>query len=250
MTTSFKTVFIVDNDAPWQEAVKCDLAKHGIHAMPITPSSDIVQLAKNSQPQLIVINAHIKSYQGYHILQALKEDQTTNMLPILLLTKPNNDVDLLAGKGYGATHIIEKPTHHIDLCQHIKQLLAHNAIRILIADDDDIVRDLLTHKLKQQGYRTITTSSGKTVLDLSEHFAPHLLLIDRVMPGIDGDMVVKRLKNQTHTAHIPIIFLSAQNREIDKQDAKKLGVSDYITKPFNIEELLLRIEHVLQPIIE
>jgi len=114
---------------------------------------------------------------------------------------------------------------------------------ILIVDDVDANILLLKLLISKAGYKTLSASNGKDALDIIIKESPDLILLDIMMPIMDGHEVAKRLKVIPDKSKIPIIFLSALNSTEDIVQGFKLGAADYVTKPFNKDELLIRINH-------
>jgi two-component system alkaline phosphatase synthesis response regulator PhoP len=118
--------------------------------------------------------------------------------------------------------------------------------KILIVDDEkDIVR-VIDYNLKKEGFRTISCYDGEKALDLTAKEHPDLIILDLMLPGMDGLEVCKELKKETKTALIPIIMLTAKAQESDKVVGLELGADDYVTKPFSPRELIARIKAVLR----
>jgi diguanylate cyclase (GGDEF)-like protein len=120
---------------------------------------------------------------------------------------------------------------------------AHN---ILIVDDQPTNLQLLTQILTAKGYRVRVAPDGKLALDSVRINQPDLILLDINMPGIDGYGVCEQLKSEPHSRDIPIIFISSLDEPWDKQRAFDLGGNDYITKPFEMMEVIARIKHQLE----
>jgi two-component system response regulator VicR len=110
---------------------------------------------------------------------------------------------------------------------------------ILIVDDEKPIMDILVYNLKKEGYETLEASDGITAVNLALEKKPNLILLDIMLPGMDGLTVCKKIRN---TLNIPIIMLSAKDEEIDKILGLELGADDYITKPFSVRELMARIK--------
>lgn len=117
--------------------------------------------------------------------------------------------------------------------------------RVLIADDDPLLRDLLTHKLTAAGYTVIAAEDGRQALDQCHQQRPDLVVLDGMMPITDGFEVLRRLKSNPDTAGLPVIMLTALRREEDIVGALKLGAADYLVKPFIPDELVARIGRLL-----
>jgi two-component system alkaline phosphatase synthesis response regulator PhoP len=122
--------------------------------------------------------------------------------------------------------------------------------KILIVEDDKDIIKMLEYNLNKEGYKVIAAHDGEDALDLAERQHPDLILLDLMLPGMDGLEVCKTLKNQSQASAIPIIMLTAKSQESDKVVGLELGADDYITKPFSPRELIARIKAVLRRVTE
>ena len=118
--------------------------------------------------------------------------------------------------------------------------------KILVIEDDRFTRDLLREELHELGYHTTFLENGKDAVSTAHDKAPDLILLDVMMPGLDGYAVCEALRQDTRTTHIPIIFITAKDTNQDMIRGLTLGANDYILKPFNIEILAARIETQLR----
>lgn len=114
---------------------------------------------------------------------------------------------------------------------------------ILIVDDEQKIVDLLVHNLTREGYNTIEANDGQTAIDLAISQRPDLILLDVMIPRVDGLTVCKKIKNYYN---VPILMVSAKDDELDKIVGLEIGADDYITKPFHIKELVARVKVVLK----
>lgn len=121
--------------------------------------------------------------------------------------------------------------------------MANLSDKILIVDDDDNISEILNMYLKSSGYTTKIAENGKTAQSIFEEFNPNLVLLDVMIPGIDGINVLKWIRKQSE---IPVIMLTAKGDTFDKVLALELGADDYIVKPFEPKELLARVKAVLR----
>lgn len=117
---------------------------------------------------------------------------------------------------------------------------------ILIVEDDLDLAEMLNAYFRVQGYEVLTAAWGEDAVRLAVEHAPHVILLDIRLPDIDGYEVCRRVRNQRRTEAIPIIFLTERRDRIDKLQGLELGVVDYITKPFDIQELRLRVRNALR----
>lgn len=116
-------------------------------------------------------------------------------------------------------------------------------IRIFFADDEVEIRELLEKYLSREGYQVDTVSDGEKAVELFKEREYNLLILDIMLPGIDGIEVCKYIRDR---ANIPIIMLTAKDSEIDRVLGLRIGADDYITKPFSIEELIARVKAQLR----
>ena len=119
-------------------------------------------------------------------------------------------------------------------------------MKILIVDDEKDIVDLVAYNLEKEGYETLKALDGEKALQLVRTKTPDLVVLDLMLPGIQGLEVCKRIRKVPETAAIPIIMLTAKGEEIDKVLGLEVGADDYITKPFSVKELLARVKAVLR----
>ena len=117
---------------------------------------------------------------------------------------------------------------------------------ILAVDDEVHILELISFNLKAAGYHVVTALTGEEALKRCEVERPSLVLLDIMLPGIDGLEVCRRLKGDRATSNIPIIMLTARGDEVDKILGLELGADDYITKPFSVRELAARVKSLLR----
>jgi two-component system, OmpR family, alkaline phosphatase synthesis response regulator PhoP len=118
--------------------------------------------------------------------------------------------------------------------------------KILIVDDEKDIIKMLDYNLKKEGFRVVAADDGEEALDMAHKEHPDLILLDLMLPGMDGLEVCKGLKKESKTALIPIIMLTAKSQESDKVVGLELGADDYVTKPFSPRELIARVKAVLR----
>lgn len=114
--------------------------------------------------------------------------------------------------------------------------------RVLVVEDEKNIRELIRFNLEKNGYKVGTADNGLDGLSMAESAEFDLVLLDIMLPGMDGLDVCKKIRNGEKTPNIPIIMLTAKNEEIDKVLGLELGADDYIAKPFGIKELIARIK--------
>ncbi|HTI13047.1 MAG TPA: response regulator transcription factor [Dictyobacter sp.] len=117
---------------------------------------------------------------------------------------------------------------------------------ILVVDDESVLLDTIGYNLEQSGYRVVTAADGVSALDAARREDPDLIVLDIMLPGMDGLEVCRQLRREDRTATTPIIMLTAKGDEIDKVVGLEVGADDYVTKPFGRRELLARVRALLR----
>ena len=117
--------------------------------------------------------------------------------------------------------------------------------QVLIADDDPLLREILQHKLSAAGYAVRSVEDGRAALEQVQAERPDILVLDAMMPVMDGFEALRRFKQDPRLADVAIIMLTALKREADIVSALKLGAADYVAKPFNPDELVARLDRLM-----
>jgi two-component system, OmpR family, response regulator len=119
-----------------------------------------------------------------------------------------------------------------------------DAVRVLVVDDEPAIADLVGTALRYEGFDVVTAGNGRDVLTMVESFRPELIVLDIMLPDLDGFEVQRRLADRGR--RIPVLFLTARDATEDKVRGLTIGGDDYVTKPFSLEELIARIRAVLR----
>ncbi|MBI4830102.1 MAG: response regulator [Candidatus Lindowbacteria bacterium] len=117
---------------------------------------------------------------------------------------------------------------------------------VLVVDDEEDILELVEYNLAKNGFNVTCVATGEDALDLARTRLPELIVLDLMLPGVEGLEVCRRLKNDPKTQHIPIVMLTAKGEEPDIVTGLELGADDYITKPFSPRVLVARVRAVLR----
>ncbi|HET6866333.1 MAG TPA: response regulator [Solirubrobacteraceae bacterium] len=122
---------------------------------------------------------------------------------------------------------------------------ADGAPTILVADDEEDLRELVTYRLSRSGYQVIGAGDGQEALELAAARTPDLMVLDVMMPKLDGYELTRRVRAEAALRSIPVILLTARSQESDIDRGFEVGADDYLKKPFNPDELVARVRAVL-----
>jgi DNA-binding response OmpR family regulator len=120
------------------------------------------------------------------------------------------------------------------------------ARKILVVDDEAVLVETIAYNLEQAGYHVITAANGSSALEAVRRERPDLIILDLMLPEIDGLEICRQIRRENETAGTPILMLSAKGEEIDKVVGLEVGADDYVTKPFGRRELLARVRALLR----
>jgi DNA-binding response OmpR family regulator len=118
--------------------------------------------------------------------------------------------------------------------------------RILLVDDEPSIQKMLTHALEREGFQVHAVGDGEAALEAIGTYEPHLIILDIMLPKIDGTEVIRRVRSQSD---VPVIMLTAKDDEIDRVVGLELGADDYVTKPFAVRELVARVRAIMRRVL-
>lgn len=127
-----------------------------------------------------------------------------------------------------------------------KIMNTEESARLLVVDDEEDTTDLLSYQLESAGFAVRAVNEPRKVLDTVREYQPDLMLLDIMMPGLSGIQILNTIKNDSDIRRLPVIFLTAKGDTEDRIRGFETGVDDYIAKPFNTKELVLRVRAVLK----
>jgi DNA-binding response OmpR family regulator len=134
----------------------------------------------------------------------------------------------------------------IDNLKSSAQKAENDMVKVLVVEDEEVLVNNLADKLKAEGFTVVTARDGEAGLEKIRGEHPDLIVLDIMLPGLDGLSICRMVRHDTSTAHIPIIMLTARGTEVDKIVGLESGADDYIVKPFGLGEFLARVRAVLR----
>jgi DNA-binding response OmpR family regulator/HPt (histidine-containing phosphotransfer) domain-containing protein len=197
-----------------------------------------LRLARERAPRLILLDDTMPNMTGLQALAGLRASGVD--VPVIMITAKSRATDVVGALAAGASDYIVKPFKPEELAAKVRELLRRSGKTVLIADDDPAIRDLLSYKFRLAGLAVLAAADGEEAFRLATEYRPQLAILDRMMPGLDGIAVLQKLRENPETKGIPVMFLTALRQEKDILEGFRIGVSDYVIKPFLPEEVLAR----------
>jgi PAS domain S-box-containing protein len=246
-TPTGKLVLVVDDDRYSSYILKGALmaAGHKVHV--VHDADEALTWARDKKPDLITVDVVMPGIDGLALLEILKHDPDTKKIPVAVVSGVAERERAVAA---GADAFLRKPVDVDKLREITARLIAERGrgsqVRILVVDDDPAIRMICREVLEAAGYVVREAADGRHAVDEARHYRPDLVLLDVMMPDMDGFAAAKKLRSEPSGAMTPIIFVSARGQTADKVRAFKLGADDYLVKPFDAAELVARVEKALE----
>jgi PAS domain S-box-containing protein len=237
-----KAILVVDDEANIRRFLKHELTNSGYRVLEASGGKEAIDLAREHHPDLITLDIMMRDISGLDVTAVLKNDPDTKDIPILVVSVVEEKE-----KAYklGANDFVTKPFTIKVLTDKINRLLQDAQKTILVVDDDKSLVKSLKYRLEKRGFFIYAAHDGKEALEMVKGHHPDLVLLDIVMPEMDGYEVMKALKRKPNTAQIPIVVMTGVENVEGKVQALSVGATEYLHKSSGFDQLLKTIEGIL-----
>ncbi len=250
-TTGKRKILLCDDDRHAAYVIKGTLVGSGHRVRVARDPDEALAIAREDKPDLVVLDlmggpGDGAASPGMTLLEILKHDPETRHTPVMVVSRTTRRERATAA---GADACLDKPLDLAAFQTTAARLLSERGQRrqkILVVDDDPGIRMICREVLETEGFVVRDAADGESALAEAKRFRPDLLLLDVMMPDVDGFQTATRFRADRAAALTPIIFVSARGQTSDKVRAFKLGADDYLVKPFDSAELLARVEKALE----
>jgi PAS domain S-box-containing protein len=230
-------VLVIDDDPQAQDLLKRALEGEGYTVIAASSGEQGLELARRLKPSLITLDIMMPDMDGWAVLRALKADPELQEIPVIMISIVGDEQ---LGYTLGAVQSLTKPVDRQALLQTVRQYASPSGGgRVLIVEDDESTRSLLSRALSDAGWEAAEAENGAVALDLVSEKKPDLILLDLMMPVMDGFEFVFALRQQKENRTIPIIVVTA--KDLTEEDRQRLvgGVEHIIDKGAYTQEELL-----------
>jgi CheY-like chemotaxis protein len=249
------TILIVDDNDMNRDLLARRLSQAYYDVVDVGSGKEALDIAKNRKIDLVLLDILMPDMDGYQVLERLKENPKTRMIPVIMLTAVHEMDSVVRCFELGADDYLTKPYNipfvrsRIASCLRGKANISSNedtsSARILVVDDNNVNRDILQRRLEREGYIVDTAENGRRALEEIDHQDYDLILLDILMPEMDGYDVLRSLKSSDKHKDIPVIMLTAVHESDSVRSCIDMGAADYLLKPYNTMLLKARIASVL-----
>ena len=234
-------ILIINDDEALTNAIQTKLQINGYTAIAAYNGAEGLEKVESERPNLILLDMTMPKKNGFEVLEALRTNNELKTIPVIIISNSGEVIEIEKAKILGVKdYLIEADFSPDDVLNKIQNVLGpgdakkkteeSNGIKILLVEDEHFLRDILAQKLSDVGYKVIQAIDGESALRLIGDEKPDLILLDLILPGIDGFTVLEQKSKEPDLANIPVIILSnlGQKEEIDRGLA--LGAKDFIIK--------------------
>jgi signal transduction histidine kinase/DNA-binding response OmpR family regulator len=237
-------VLLVDQDRHRALLLKGVLMAAGDEVTVVEDVDAALAVARRGTIEVVVVSAAMS--EALALLAILEHDPDTRKLAVVALGEPGQAAELLAASADEVVELPVVPAVLCDACHRLRDALGRQAPRVMIVDDDAGIRAICREVLEQAGYQVREVARPELAVAEGRRFRPDLVLLDVMMPGIDGFRAAEALRQDGAIGMAPIIFLSAKGDTADKVRAFRSGAEDYMVKPFDAAELVARVGKALE----
>jgi DNA-binding response OmpR family regulator len=206
-------VLIIEDDPASAELLERQMARGGFRTKVASTGKEALAMAHDLKPDAITLDVLLPDTDGWEILKRLKGNQATNEIPLILVSVVDNPE---LGAALGADDYFVKPVDAKELVKRLrsfdfKNKVGHRKTCVLVVDDEAANREWLKHVLEPAGYKVILAKGGREGIDLARSRQPDLVMLDLLMPDVDGFDVVEALGKHSATNAIPIMIVTAKH---------------------------------------
>ena len=220
-------VLCIDDDPVSLDLLGRFLGREGYGFVGCRNPADGLAAARELRPDVITLDVMMPDMDGWHVLDALQEDPVTREIPVVMLTMVG---DRQLGFARGASDFLSKPIRRQALLDTMARYGGPEVRSVLIVDDEENVRDLLARTLKGAGIESRVAVDGNDAIDKLEESIPDLVLLDIMMPGMDGFAVVDAMRGREEWKDVPVIVLTAKDLTLDERARLYEGVDRVLSK--------------------
>lgn len=252
-STATAKILIIEDEAVLGEILCKKLAAVGYQTRLTRDGVEGLKMIREWQPDVVLLDIVMPKMDGYQVLETMQKDGLGKNTAIIIISNSGQPVELERALNLGACDYLIKAKFSPDeIITKIRRHLrdgkgrlgrAGGSKKILMVEDDKLLRDLANKKLRLAGYAVTLASDGTEALTLARREHPHLILLDIILPGVDGFEILRTLKTDPQLKDIPVIMLSNLGQESDIKRGLSLGAADYLVKAhFTLGEIIEKIK--------
>jgi len=261
-----KKILIVEDEDALASILSAKFRLEGFAVLIADNGADGLRKIKEWRPDVILLDIVMPKMNGYEVLENLQKNN--NKIPVIIISNSGQDIELEKVKKMGAAdYIIKTQIEPGEVAQKVNKLLNISAAKtlkktspggqaeansggakVLLVEDDSFLRDICRKKLIKEGFNVEVAVDGEEALKKVENFMPEIVLLDIILPAMDGFEVLKKIRSHKNRLikNVPVIILTNLGQEEDNRKALALGANDYLVKAhFTMEEIVKKVKDKL-----
>jgi len=231
-----KTILIIDDDPKVCNTIAGYLAQEGYYTLTAESGEEGLELAKLHHPFAITLDMIMPKPDGWEVLQLLKKTPETADIPVIIVSISD---DKNTGFAFGAIGYINKPFNKNDLIAEIYKVHKMLPYSVMVVDDNRIDRENMAGILEQENIKTVAADSGQKCMELIKKSVPDILVLDLIMPVMDGFEVLDKLRKSPQTSDLPVIVVTAKDLSQEDKEKLRANVSSILAKSDTTSSALL-----------
>ncbi len=215
------TVLCIDDDASFHELLRRTLGREGLRVVGARSGREGLKLARERTPDVITLDVMMPGMDGWAVLTELKADPSLSAIPVVMLTMVD---DRSIGYALGAADYLTKPLDRDRLLAVLGRYRCESPpCPVLVVEDDDATREMIRRTLEKSGWRVVEAENGRVALGRLEAGVPDLVLLDLMMPEMDGFELLERMRDRVEWRAVPVVVVTA--KELTEEDRRRLNGS-------------------------
>lgn len=264
-------IVLVEDEEVLLEVLEGKLKKEGYEVFSAKDGQAGLDLIRAIQPDLVLLDIIMPRMDGMEVLTHMHDDAVLSKIPVIIISNSGQAVEIEKATALGAKDYLVKaefdPQEVLDKMKALLHAMGKGQeapapegaaatrgatavdpsdFRVLLVEDDSFLRDLISQKMKKEGFTVIEAIDGEESLKKAAVENPHIILLDLILPGADGFEVLRKLRAEPVTGTVPIIVLSNLGQKEDVEKGIRLGATDYLVKAHNTPgEIIDKIKTIL-----
>ncbi|OGD31455.1 hypothetical protein A3C91_04155 [Candidatus Azambacteria bacterium RIFCSPHIGHO2_02_FULL_52_12] len=261
-------IALIEDEEVLSSVLENKLKKEGFEVFTAMDGEAGLALITAIRPDLILLDILMPKMDGFGVLTHLSQDKELAKIPVIIISNSGQPVeidkalalgvkDYLVKAEFDPQEVLDKIKKQLHMPSAPSEAVAQTpeekakridvkAFRILLVEDDNFLRDLIYHKMTKEGFTVEQGLDGEDGLKKAIESKPHLILLDLILPGIDGFEVLKKIREEETIKQVPVIILSNLGQKDDIEKGMKLGATDYLIKAHNTPgEIIEKVRGVL-----
>lgn len=264
------TILVIEDEKTLMHLVTSKLEKEGFNVLCAFDGVSGLEMAKENTPDLILLDIIMPKMNGYEVLENMRTEGLK--IPVIIISNSGQPVEIAKTKELGAVdHLIKTQFEPAEVVKKVKDYLKLSTsekaeeenvikpreeegvrklnLKVLLVEDDPFLREICSKKLAKEGYAVYEAVDGVEAIDIVRKVAPDIVLLDVILPTMDGFQVLKNIRSEKNEkiGQVPIVMLSNLGQEEDIKRAMELGANDYLVKAhFTTDEIADRVNAILK----